>query len=57
MTRYYDCSVILETPDDTTVEDVTDALVGFADSRGWYCGGGFKEVDEEGNFIAKPDTA
>ena len=34
----------IEIPSETTQDEVIDAFIGFVESKGWYFGGGFKEI-------------
>lgn len=51
MIRYHELTVLIECPDGSDSETVLRAVVGLAESRGWFCGGSVKEVDREGNPV------
>jgi uncharacterized protein YggL (DUF469 family) len=44
---------IIELRDDEEIDRVADKFIDFIEENGWFFGGGYKEVDEEGNAISK----
>ncbi len=38
---------VIETPDDMTVDKLSDAFLQFVEQNGWYFGGGFREVTDD----------
>lgn len=43
----------VEVPPETTMDEFTDAFISFIESKGWYFGGGFREI--VGGYYVNPD--
>ncbi len=43
----------IEIPPEMTMDDFTDAFIKFVESKGWYFGGGFKEIVD--GYYINPD--
>ena len=55
--RYFDIKYNVETPDTVSEDMFTDLLIGFIESQGWTCGGGTKEVDENGEDVPRESNS
>ena len=44
MTKEIEIGGCVEVPSDLTIDEFTDIFIAFIESRGWYFGGGFREI-------------
>lgn len=49
--KYFDISGVIETPDNVTFDQINNEFIEFIESKGYSFGGGFGEIDEDGNEI------
>lgn len=49
--KYYTINLTVSTQDNINLETFTDVIMDTIEKEDWTCGGGFCEVDEEGNPI------
>lgn len=43
----------VEVPPELTIDEFTDAFIAFIESKGWYFGGGFREIVD--GYYVNPD--
>lgn len=47
MSKEIEIGGCIEVPNEITIDEVTDAVIEFIESKGWYFGGGFHEITNE----------
>lgn len=50
--KFFKINGIIETPNEIDVDVFCDKFIDFVESNGWIYGGGFCEVDENGDDVA-----
>ena len=53
MSKEIEIGGCIEVPDEITEDDVCDAFIEFVESKGWFFGGGFKEITDENTDLKK----
>lgn len=46
MSKEIEIGGCIEVPDEITVDEVGDAFIAFVESKGWFFGGGFREITD-----------